>query len=272
MDDIYFLSTDDLKWILAWVIGMNGEVQEVGSKLIFRTERYHSVSLEVSTQTIETLAAELRVVTLLSISRDPVQLAELLATIAIVVSRAGPRVKGPAAGLADKLGAEFAIASAVYLARTRSYVIQFNKLPWYEIFAALYKPDKHALTQIFQEALGLARFSNAIGPEIPVAASSRSDGEPDRIISYFEEQFGDGYPALETLIPEHDRELSSESYSNLLSVAEMEGWDRETILALIDEFRYPTLDPDLVYHNVTISGSDWRRLYIWLRQSFGSML
>jgi hypothetical protein len=61
------------------------------------------------------------------------------------------------------------------------------------------------------------------------------------------------------------RELSAQSYSNLCSAAEMEGWNGDDILDLIDAHLNPDLSPQLVYHSSTVTGDDWIRLYrqIW---------
>jgi hypothetical protein len=62
-------------------------------------------------------------------------------------------------------------------------------------------------------------------------------------------------------MPRQGRKLSASSYSNLRSVAEMEGWSDVEIIRLVDEHLNPALSPRFVYYSSTISGDDWRRLY-----------
>jgi hypothetical protein len=57
------------------------------------------------------------------------------------------------------------------------------------------------------------------------------------------------------------RRLSSMSYANLRSAAQLECWSDFEILRLIDEHLNPALSPRFVYHSSTVSGDDWRRLY-----------
>jgi hypothetical protein len=70
-----------------------------------------------------------------------------------------------------------------------------------------------------------------------------------------------------TAINEKDRELSSQSYANLRSVAMIGGWSRKEVLRLIDEYLNPTLSSQFVYHGSTVSDNDWRRLRSNIRRS-----
>lgn len=281
MDELHFLSVDDLKRILVWVISLNGDVLEVDGKLLYRAQGPHGrggVSLEINHRTIEKLVEELRVVTVLSVSSDPTRVAGLLASVARIVGQTGPKVTRPTAALfAKTLGTDFGVASAAYLARARGYVIQLSKLPWDEIDLAVRYQDQRLLTQIFEGALGIAQFSSSIDQggidqverRVP---PERDHGETEALMRYYESQFAAEDSQRSILVSAAGRELSAESYWNLRSIAEMEEWDSETVLSLIDEHLYPNVHPSFVYYNVTVSGSDWLRLYRWLHGSGGVML
>lgn len=273
LDEFHSLGVDDLKRILAWVIGMNGEIVEIDGELRYYVQSRNGITLEISLQTIEMLVEELRVVTVLSVSSDPAQLADLLASVAIIVGQTGPKVTRPAtAHLAYKLGAEFGVASAAYLARSRGYQIELSKLPWHEIYPAIHHQSKDLLTEIFQESLGIAQFASATDVIERMSTPSPDHDETKALMLYFENQFTGSSSLQSVLVGAPGRELSAESYWNLRSVAEMEDWDSETVLSLIDEHLYPSLRPEFVYHNVTVSGSAWLRLYIWLCESGGDAL
>jgi hypothetical protein len=68
-------------------------------------------------------------------------------------------------------------------------------------------------------------------------------------------------------MPKPGRKLSAESYSNLCSTAELEGWSDVEVLRLVDEHLNPVLSPRFVYHASVVSGDDWRRLYRRLKSS-----
>ena len=68
------------------------------------------------------------------------------------------------------------------------------------------------------------------------------------------------------------RELLAPSYWNLRSVGEVERWNAEEVLRLIDEHLNPTLDPDFVHYSDNGSGRDWMLLYDWLFWPDGDIL
>lgn len=71
-----------------------------------------------------------------------------------------------------------------------------------------------------------------------------------------------------------ERRLTVESYWNLLSMAELNGWNAEVIITLIDEHLKSTESestqfPDLVYHSESVSGLDWQLLFDWIFRDRG---
>jgi len=61
--------------------------------------------------------------------------------------------------------------------------------------------------------------------------------------------------------------LSRKSYANLRSVADMDGWGDDEVLAVIDDYLDPVLMPHFAYYGKIISGNAWRRFRLRRRNS-----
>jgi hypothetical protein len=85
--------------------------------------------------------------------------------------------------------------------------------------------------------------------------------DAEALIRFLEKRHSDVSPIPSRATKGVDRHLSAASHWNLRSVAPLEGWSDYQTLQLIEEHLFPTLDPDLVHHSNTVSGSDWVRLY-----------
>lgn len=96
----------------------------------------------------------------------------------------------------------------------------------------------------------------------PSGASPSAQTVPERP----EGDITNAAPASYTGLEMEERQLSTDAYANLLSIAEIGGWTATVIVKLIGEHLDPTLPPYLVPHNNSVSGPDWQRLHTWVFQ------
>jgi hypothetical protein len=278
------LSATDLRDVLKWVVSLNGHVTESrGNRLevhyLLRLDGLFDVTLRTSWQTLETLAEQVRTHTSLRGSTAPRPLAELMADVAIIVSQSTPEVVGPPeiaqrlSILAHKVRTNFAVACTVCIARSRGYDIPVSRIPWDETSSAIQGGDGNQLVRIFGESLREASFTGTAGSSAVTPALQQGAAElPQLTIRRLEIQFADAHPIPMPSPRPASQVLTAESFSNLLSVSEMENWSSTVVLRLLKEVLNPAVHPHLVHHLTTVSGADWRRLHAWIYGPDGSEL
>lgn len=264
MSERPILDYNQLKDILLGVIREHGDIGErsrgssdVGA--VRQADGNVGLIFQIDFEAIGRLADSLQVVTAMNVAGNLGALAELMAYVAIMVNQPrryvdGPRQSEHITPLASKIYMEFSIVCVVRFAQAYGYNIsgiRHDDLP-----VALLLNDWEKLVGIFKECLQIAMHRTRSDPR-----KIREDSlEP--VIQYYEEQFQ----------ADVDRQISSESWSNLLSVAQQERWHSAEIVALVDAHMDPFRDPQFVYRSSTVSGDDWRRLYDWIHRQGGRIL
>ena len=271
-----------LRDILKWSISEHGDVTERrddGLEVVFalRLDGLLDVTLRIQWQDLETLAKQLQTHASLHVSPAPRLLAELMADVAIIASHIAPDVTGPSDStrrlrlFSHRVRTKFAVACAVYLARSRGYNIPIGRIPWDSASYAVQNRDGGQLVHIFEEPLPEAP---SIGkPAGAVATSRQSPREyPHLTIRRLDMQFVDAFPVPHPSSRRVSQVLTAESFSNLLSVSEMENWSSTVVLRLLKEVLNPAVLPNFAHHLSTVSGADWRRLHAWIYGPDGSEL
>ena len=259
-DDL--LDYRELKDLLFGVLRMNDDIGEgshhasmAGPAL--SADSYVDPTFEVNFKGLARLADGLRVLTTMNVAGDLNALAELMAHVANMVKHSRSDVRGPQESenpLTSKIYIEFSIACVVRFAQARDFDI--TNILYDKVHLALLIDDWVELKKIFKECLQIAMHqARSNGHMIP-------DVHHEGAMQYFEQQF----PA------NVDRQISAESWWNLNSVAQQEGWSPEEVVELIDAHMDPLLDPMLVYRSSTDSASDWRDLYAWIHRPGGRIL
>jgi hypothetical protein len=256
-----------LREILLWVLRFHGDVREIrphtsDAVAILHSETYGSVTVSLDFQALEPLARSLNVVTRVDVSDSVGHLSQVMANVAMMVSHHG-RIACQAGQestdidpLARRLCTEFAIACADSCAKPYGYDVHPVGLQQRQLEQALAKRDWPLLVRVFSDSLHLADDNDSRSP----------GGNAEDLMRDIERQFSEAAP-----IPAPERHLSTESYWNLRSVAEQEGWTPAVVLMLIDEHMSPALYSHLVYHSSTVSGSEWLRLYDWVHRKDGPL-
>jgi hypothetical protein len=202
---------------------------------LFR-ERFGALSIDqvtvhIDPQRIDVLAGQLGTYASLPIPDGPGPLARLLADVATMVSHASLTVNIPSASAAElthrtaRIRADFALECAAVLAASRGYAVSVDQIPLSGLSRALWARDREQLAAIFQESLGAPR--------------ERIAGRPARV-------------------------LSADSYWNLCSVTEEDGWPAKAVVQLIEDYLSPPPNSQIAaFYADEVSGDDWRRLYRW---------
>jgi len=276
------LNATHLRDILKWVISENGNVAqrrddglEVG--FVLRLDGLFDVTLRIRWQDLETLAKQLRTHVSLHASTAPRPLAELMADVAIIASHITPDVAGPPEStqririLTHQVRTKFAVACAVYLARSRGYDIPINRIPWGSASNVVQSRDGDRLVRIFEESLPAAR-SRDVAVNITAPSKQRPREYPHLTSRPLEMQFVDAFPVPHPSARRVSQVLTAESFSNLLSVSEMENWSSTVVLRLLKEVLNPAVFPYFAHHLSSVSGAEWRRLHAWIYGPDGSEL
>jgi hypothetical protein len=259
VDERDIFNVGNLLKILLQVIGMRddgseGSLNGGNANGFLQAEDYANIEIEIDLAKFAQLSDDLRVVTGVDVKGDLDHLAQLMAHVAITVNQGGPTVadkrqkSGQINPLAYKIRIEFSIATVATFARTRSYNINLNGFPREQISKALLMNDWEQLVRIFRESLREA------------------------LIQDLERKFAETLPVPEPVGINADRQLSAESYWNLRSVADQEFWSAADVLMLIEAYLSPSVDPHLAFRRAAVTGSEWRRLYDWIRREDGLML
>jgi hypothetical protein len=241
-----------LNWATGWAIDRNCRVEgrfDSTYKITANPPLHEipGITVLVDPEILRALSRNLQVRTSLDGSTGAKPLAELLATVAIMASRAGPTVSGPPPrstqlGILERdICTDFALACTLSLARSRKYPIPANRIPWDELYSALMLRDNDALVRLFYESLRMTQLA---------CEPRQTTRRPESI----------------------GRTLSAESYWNLFSVAEDENWGEPVILRLIEEYLSPPPHPHFAYYSNTVSGDEWVKLHICLYGFYESIL
>jgi len=223
-----------LKNILLREIKNTGEILDYRSRgreiiISLLCRGFPSVEIQISDRAIEALAEQIRVVTAIDLCADPEAFTRMLAQIALIGYRGGPKVIASSAyareimPLTDNICTEFAVACAVAFARSHEYDIDRSRISPAETTIALVMIDDGMLARIFGEALiapGAAGPGRYAKPAEPESDAGREAGRLTR-------------PAADRAAGAGRRLLAS-GYWRLLTIAQLEGWGPRQILAVID--------------------------------------
>jgi hypothetical protein len=269
------LGTEHLAEILNWVIRMHGDVSygrasvpELGA--LMQDERFHSLQARVNYEAVDLLADNLQHIALVHVSNDVSALAQIMVEIAIYVNYYGqvvleePGEPGQSSTLTQGICQEFTIACALAFAQYCDFPV--TDVPHARACAALSAKDRDELARIFEDALHAARIeANRHGAESELEESA------DAMIQYLERKFAEASP-----IPGPGADIGGsqfqESYWNLQSAAAQERWSTRDVVALLEEYFRPELNPQLAGFRRVVSADDWRSLYNWINRDNGRML
>jgi hypothetical protein len=226
------LDIPHLKNNLRWAILRNCQPEwDRSGAETFRFGEFSDIRILIGPQTIEILSEQLSRWVSLYDPTDPKPLPIVLSRVAIMAMRAGPKVFGPpieSAQLLERMiSTDFALVCVLGVTNSRGYPIPIRRIPWNKVQAALINDEEESLAGIFKACLGAAWHA---------ATKPRST----------------------------DRTLSTKSYWNLWSVAEIEGWDEPIILRLIEEYLSPAPSPQFACYSNVVSGNEWRQIYEWI--------
>jgi hypothetical protein len=194
-------------------------------------------------------------------------IAYLMVDVAIKVFQGGPIFADKRGQLerinplAYKMRVEYSIACSVYFASSVGYEVHLNNASRDRISLLLLIPDPvDELARIFCESL-----ENAVKNTERYRQKLADDGHGE-LMQFLEEQFTeDSFEPISSK-SEADREISAESYFNLRSVADLEGWSSADTLDLIEAFLSPAPHSHLAFRRDAVSGDEWRRLYDWINR------
>lgn len=233
-----------LKNNLQMAITKNCEVESHrNGDLIFRCQGVSGIRILAGNRAIAILSQQLWIWNSLNNPTDSQSLGRLMADVARIASHVGLKVTGPQAEalrvdyLNNKIRADFALFCALSVARCHGYSIPLDQFPWEVMSSAVIASNDSTLVRIFRESLAAPRLSNGT--------------------KYVRRNQEGTNPAL-----------SSESYWNLVSVAELDHWDNSVVVRLIEEYLSPAPHPYVVCYSHTVSAAEWRQLFDWI---YGAM-
>jgi hypothetical protein len=238
------LSAADLQRILMRVIGSHADADGV---------------ICIDLRILRQLATDLCQFSPAEVSLRPETLPQLMASMATLIFAEGRTHRyigersDSAEALTRRIRADFTIECVVFFVRSCGYYLDIDSRRRDHLTLALLMPD-------------WARVAEILGRSINRAAVGEG-----RSALLYEVDF-DSYAPDEYAAHSFDRQLSAESYSNLVSEADDQQWLAVDVLMLIEEYLNPELRPDLVHHSRVVSSDEWHDLYDWLRRGDGYVL
>lgn len=235
---------DDVHLVSYWKVAIARHCLDetrVDGTLTLRFQDVSGISMRAGHRIIEVLSQQLRLWESISNrSTEEESLAQILAGVTIIAGHADVKVIGPLERSAQLdllkrlITRDFALICALSLARACGHSISLEAITREVAYPALLARDQDSIARIFRAMLAAPQPAN--GPD---QARRRLSGPR---------------PAL-----------STKSYWNLVSTAEVEGWDDSVKLRLIEEYLSPAPHPRLIsYSNDDISDEEWRELYNWI--------
>jgi hypothetical protein len=277
MDEYTIFSDGDLIDILISVIRKHCDATERSAYARPGSARrmaddYANLTMQLDFAAIAQLARHLRNVTAMDPADNIDILAHLMANVAIAVYKGGPRFGDKRGGLeqvntlAFRICTEFSFSCVEVFARFRGYTIQLSDSSLHQFSTLLLFDNWDGIVKILRGSMRLSAVDSR-GTE-----QGFSEDNHDHLIQYLEGQFSDSCLGPDLPDLDVDRLLSAESFWNLRSVADQEGWSGQVVLELIEAQLSPERHRFIAFHSSTVTGDEWKRLHDWTKRQGGYTL